>query len=239
MTTILIDDERMSLELLNMKLQKVAPDIEILATYQKPEDAIIGIRQHKPDVIFLDIEMPKMNGFDLLDQFEHHNFEVIFTTAYSQYAIEAIRQSAVDFLLKPIREVELSNAIERLKQKLSTVPPMAQPFLQGQFNKIAIPSVKGIVFTPIQNIIRLESESNYTIFHLANKQKLVASRTLKDFESLLEPNGFVRIHRSSMVNLAHLQEYFRGEGGSVLMSDGSEVEVSRREKPSLMARIGL
>jgi two-component system, LytTR family, response regulator len=239
MKTILIDDERMSLELLTIKLQKIAPELQIVASYQKPEEAIVGIRQHKPDVIFLDIEMPNMNGFDVLDQFEHHDFDVIFTTAYSQYAIDAIRQSAIDFLLKPIREIELSNAIERLKQKRQAINQPSHAFLQAQFNKIAIPSSKGIVFVPVQNIVRLESDSNYTVFYLTNRQKLIASRTLKDFEALLVPTGFVRIHRSSMINLTHLQEYIRGEGGTVLMVDGSEIEVSRREKPTLMARIGL
>lgn len=241
MNAILIDDERMSLELMELKVQKVAPDISILATFQKPEEAIVGIRQLKPDVVFLDIEMPGMDGFALLRQLGTYSFDVIFTTAYSQYAIEAIRQSAIDFLLKPVREVELSNAIERLKRRHLE---KKQIEATAKLNKISIPSLKGVILVAVEDIIRLESEGNYTTFYLKSLsvksiQKITASRTMKEFEAVLAPFNFIRIHRSSIINLHYLQEYIRGEGGTAVMADGSEVEVSRREKPLLLSRIGL
>jgi len=241
MNAILIDDERMSLELMELKVQKVAPDINILATFQKPEEAIVGIRQLKPDVVFLDIEMPDMDGFALLRQLGTYSFDVIFTTAYSQYAIEAIRQSAIDFLLKPVREVELSNAIERLKHRFLEKKRLETT---TKLNKISIPSLKGVILVAVEDIIRLESEGNYTTFYLKSLsaksiQKITASRTMKEFEAVLAPFNFIRIHRSSIINLHYLQEYIRGEGGTAIMADGSEVEVSRREKPLLLSRIGL
>jgi two-component system, LytTR family, response regulator len=244
MNAILVDDERMSLELLMLKLQKVAPEINIIATFQKPEEAIIGIRQHQPDVVFLDIEMPGIDGFGLLNKLGQHDFEVIVTTAYSQYAIDAIRQSALDFLLKPVREIELSDAIERLKKKFKSKNQSHNISVQqsSKFNKIAIPSLKGVVLVALDNIVRLESDSNYTTFYIKEpnqkvSKKILASRTMKEFESLIDNNGFVRVHRSSIINLQYLTEYIRGEGGTALMADGSEVEVSRREKATLLARI--
>lgn len=245
---ILVDDERMSLEVLAIKLRKLAPEMEILATFQSPEEAVVGIRQLKPDVLFLDIEMPKMDGFTVLRRLEPYTFEVVFTTAYTQYAIEAIRQSALDFLLKPVREIELSSALQRLEKKLlnqSTTSNGVSPVPSLiQFNKIAVPSLKGVTFVPIQDIVWLESDSNYTVFHLANlngmlPRKIVASRTLKEFESMLTSAQFMRVHRSALINLLRVKEYVRGEGGTAIMDDGSEVEVARSEKKGFLEKLGL
>ncbi|MEI7587635.1 LytTR family DNA-binding domain-containing protein [Runella sp.] len=246
--TILVDDERMSLEVLAIKLRKLAPEMEILATYQSAEEAVVGIRQLKPDVLFLDIEMPQMDGFTVLRRLEPYTFEVVFTTAYTQYAIEAIRQSALDFLLKPVREIELSSALQRLEKKLFShrtsangVSPVPSSI---QFNKIAVPSLKGVTFVPIQDIVWLESDSNYTVFHLANvngalPRKIVASRMLKEFESMLTSAQFLRVHRSALINLLRVKEYVRGEGGTAIMDDGSEVEVARSEKKGFLEKLGL
>lgn len=245
---ILVDDERMSLEVLAIKLRKLAPEIEILATFQSSEEAVVGIRQLKPDVLFLDIEMPQMDGFTLLRRLEPYTFEVVFTTAYTQYAIEAIRQSALDFLLKPVREIELSSALQRLEKKLlnqQAASNGASPVLSLiQFNKIAVPSLKGVTFVPIQDIVWLESDSNYTVFHLANvngtlPRKIVASRTLKEFENILTSAQFLRVHRSALINLLRVKEYVRGEGGTAIMDDGSEVEVARGEKKGFLEKLGL
>lgn len=238
---ILIDDERMSLEVLAIKLRSLAPHTDIVATYQSPEEAIMGIRQLKPDVVFLDIEMPQIDGFTLLRHLEPYSFEVIFTTAYHQYAIEALRLSALDFLLKPIREIELSAALQRLEKKRQNQQNIPSAL---QFNKIAIPSLKGITFVPIEEIVWLESDSNYTVFHLAHPtgtqvRKIVASRTLKEFENILAPVQFLRVHRSALINLLRIKEYTRGEGGTVLMDDGSEVEIARSEKKGFLERLGL
>lgn len=243
---ILVDDERMSLEVLAIKLRKIAPETAILATFQSPEEAVVNIRQLKPDILFLDIEMPQMDGFTLLHHLEPYSFDVIFTTAYNQYAIDAIRQSALDFLLKPIREIELSSALQRLEKKrlIQNTPSGSVSFSSVQFNKIAVPSLKGVTFVPIQDIVWLESDSNYTIFHLASipgatPRKLVASRTLKEFEHLLTPVHFLRVHRSALINLLRVREYVRGEGGTAIMDDGSEVEISRSEKKGFLEKLGL
>lgn len=243
---VLVDDERMSLEVLAIKLRKIAPETVILATFQSPEEAAVSIRQLKPDVLFLDIEMPQMDGFTLLHHLEPYSFEVIFTTAYNQYAIDAIRQSALDFLLKPIREIELSSALQRLEKKRSIQPISSDslPISSLQFNKIPIPSLKGVTFVPIQDIVWLESDSNYTVFHLASlhggaPRKLVASRTLKEFENMLTPAHFFRVHRSALINLLRVKEYIRGEGGTAIMDDGSEVEISRNEKKGFLEKLGL
>lgn len=245
---ILVDDERMSLEVLAIKLRKLAPEMEILATFQSSEEAVVGIRQLKPDVLFLDIEMPQMDGFTVLRRLEPYTFEVVFTTAYTQYAIEAIRQSALDFLLKPVREIELSSALQRLEKKLfsqqTAVNGVSPAPSMIQFNKIAVPSLKGVTFVPIQDIVWLESDSNYTVFHLANvngtlPRKIVASRTLKEFESMLTSAQFLRVHRSALINLLRVKEYVRGEGGTAIMDDGSEVEVARSEKKGFLEKLGL
>jgi two-component system LytT family response regulator len=192
--------------------------------------------------------MPKMDGFSLLRRLEPYAFEVVFTTAYTQYAIEAIRQSALDFLLKPVREIELSSALQRLEKKLFSQRSSgngASPVSSlAQFNKIAVPSLKGVTFVPIQDIVWLESDSNYTVFHLANgngtlPRKIVASRTLKEFESMLTSAQFLRVHRSALINLLRVKEYVRGEGGTAIMDDGSEVEVARSEKKGFLEKLGL
>lgn len=237
-TAILIDDERMSLDVLAIKLRRVAPDVQILAAYDQPEDALVGLRQLRPDVLFLDVDMPRMDGFTLLNQYGPYSFEVIFTTAHSRYAIEAVRQSAVDFLLKPVSETELVTALHRLEARLTA---KAQPILAWplQFQKLPVPSGRGVLFIAIETIIRLESDSNYTTFYCTDRPKIVASRTLREFADILLPMGFLRVHRSAVVNVRHVVEYVRGDGGTLIMADGSEVEVSRREKALVLELLGL
>lgn len=247
LSAILVDDERASLDALRVKIQKVAPNVDVVQTFQHPREALHELGRYRPDVLFLDIDMPGMNGFSMLRELGTPDFEIIFCTAYGQYAIDALRVSALDFLLKPIHEHELRQAIDRLIQKRQHRETIAQsPQADYQttssnalFNKIAVSSLRGLTFVPVQDIIRLEADSNYTTFYLIDGKKIVATKTLKDFADILEPLNFVRIHRSSLINLNHLSEYIRGEGGTVVMCDGSEVEVSRREKQHFFERIGL
>jgi two-component system, LytTR family, response regulator len=239
-TAILIDDERMSLDVLAIKLRRVAPDVQILAAYDQPENALTGLRQLRPDVLFLDVDMPRIDGFALLNQYGPYPFEVIFTTAHSRYAIEAVRQHAVDFLLKPVSETELVAALQRLETRLTAKQaPNIAPAWPLQFQKLPIPSGRGIVFVPIETIVRLESDSNYTTFYCTDRPKIIASRTLREFAEVLLPMGFLRVHRSAVVNVRHVSEYVRGDGGTVVMTDGSEVEVSRREKAQVLELLGL
>ncbi len=238
MTAILIDDEHTALDALMAKLAKVAPDVNVLATFTMPNEAIAAIPRLDPTVVFLDVEMPNIDGFSLLNQLKDADFEVIFTTAYNQYAIHALRTRACDYLLKPIDETELLEALNRLKTKVEAKQKeQEKPLQQLRSGRIAIPSMKGLQFVQVEEIIWLSSDRNYTSFYLRNGQQLVASRTLKDFETLLSPYGFIRVHHSSVINPQHVLEYLRGEGGVVILSDRTEVEVSKRRKQEFLAKM--
>jgi len=242
---IIIDDEPASIEALKIKIQRASDEIEIVRTYTSPTEASGKIEKMAPDVIFLDVEMPELDGFGFLENFPNRTFEVIISTAHDEYAIQAVRQSVLDFLLKPVSINELSAAIDRLIQKLKAKEKVelksgkaASRKLDAQFDKIPVPSLRGITFVPVREILYLMSEGNYTMIYLENKQKIVSSRNLGDYETMVENLNFFRIHHSSLINLAHIREYMRGEGGSVILSDGTELDVSKRRKKEFMEVIG-
>jgi len=220
------------------------PDVEVVATAQKPEDAILFIRQHKPDVIFLDIEMPRMNGFRMLDELGELDFEIIFTTAYNHYAVDAIRISAFDYLMKPVAIKELQNALERLakyrqthtRDKLDVLRQSLSPN-KSQEEKIAIPTNEGLEFIPIKNILHIESSSNYSRIFLTDGKNILVTKLLKDFEDILEPYNFFRVHNSHLINLAYIKKYIRGEGGQVEMQNGDVIDVARRKKEEFIRLI--
>jgi len=241
---ILVDDELSSLQNLQSKLVEFCPDVEVVATAQKPEDAILFIRQHKPDVIFLDIEMPRMNGFRMLDELGELDFEIIFTTAYNHYAVDAIRVSAFDYLMKPVAIKELQNALERLaryrqthtRDKLDVLRQSLSPN-KSQEEKIAIPTNEGLEFIPIKNILHIESSSNYSKIFLTDGKNILVTKLLKDFEDILEPYHFFRVHNSHLINLAYIKKYIRGEGGQVEMQNGDVIDVARRKKEEFIRLI--
>lgn len=238
---ILIDDEAICIEALKMKILKASDEIEVIRTYNSALDAVDKIEKLTPDVIFLDVEMPEMDGFGFLEKFPNRTFEVIISTAHDEYAIQAVRQSALDFLLKPVSVSELSTAIDRLIQKLSAknkVGKAAARKVDAMFDKIPIPSLRGITFVAVKDILYMMSEGNYTMIYLESKQKIVSSRNLGDYETMVENLNFFRIHHSTLINLAHIKEYMRGEGGSVILTDGSELDVSKRRKKEFMEAIG-
>ncbi|OIN58947.1 hypothetical protein BLX24_12060 [Arsenicibacter rosenii] len=224
------------------KLGFVASDIEILGRYCVAQEALLAVERLQPDLIFLDIEMPGMDGFTFQERVRAYGAEIIFTTAYQQYAIPALRAYAFDFLLKPVDEDELAGALGRFRQKRREQRQQVSDQKQNQspasLQKIAVPSARGMLFVPLADVVYLEAHKNYTIFHLTGKRQLVATRTLKEYELLLDTQGFFRIHHAAVINLQHLTEYIRGEGGSVILSDGSEVEVARRRKQEFLARLG-
>ncbi len=241
---ILIDDESSSLQNLKQKLTEFCPGVNVVAMTQKPEEAVMQIRQHQPDVIFLDIEMPRMNGFRVLDELGDLNAEIIFTTAYNHYAIDAIRISAFDYLIKPISVDELQNAVNRLmirhKQQVHQKLEILKRSLQegrSQEDRIAIPTSEGMEFIQIKDIVRIESSSNYSRLYLLNGQILVVTRLLKDFEEILLPYKFYRIHHSHVINLVYIKSYIRGEGGQVVMQNGDIIDVSRRKKEEFLRLI--
>lgn len=243
--TIIVDDNYNSLQNLQQKIAEFCPDLQVAATSQLPEEAIALIRQHSPDLLFLDIEMPRMNGFRMLDELEQYDFDVVFTTAYNHYAIDAIRISAFDYLTKPIAIKDLQNTVERLiethtlqtKQKFEL---LRQSFTdsKSQEDRIAVPTGDGLEFLPIKNILRLESSSNYSKIFLTDGKNMVVTRLLKDFESLLEPYQFYRVHHSHLVNLRHIKKYIRGDGGQVIMHNGDVIDVARRKKEEFLKLLG-
>jgi two-component system LytT family response regulator len=241
---IIVDDELSSVQNLQQKLAEFCPDVTVVATAQRPEDAILLIRQHKPDVIFLDIEMPRMSGFRMIEELGDCDFNIVFTTAYNHYAIDAIRISAFDYLTKPIVIKDLQHTIERLLKYQKTYTRDKMDVLRtslatpkSQEEKIAIPTSDGLEFIPIKTIIHIESSSNYSTLSLTDGKNVLVTRLLGDFEELLQPYNFFRVHNSHLINMAHIKKYIRGEGGQVVMQNGNVIDVARRKKEEFLKHI--
>jgi len=243
---VIIDDETSSRNSLRQKIVGNCPEVEIIEECRDAEEGIKAIEKTHPDIVFLAVEMPRINGFVMLQQLKERNFELIFTTAYDHYAINAIRYSALDYLVKPIEVEELKVAVERARQKREEKNPnqRIETLLHNLIdskpgkNRIAIPSMEGLQFVELSDIIYLAAESNYSIIYLTNNIKLTVTRTLKDFEELLPSSLFIRIHHSYIINKDHVQKYIRGDGGRVSMSNGKELEVARRKKEEFIKSIG-
>lgn len=239
---IIVDDEPDCSETLCLLLEKCCPQVQVVGVCHSGAMALKEIEAQKPDLLLLDIEMPHMNGFQLLERLPQVAFDIIFTTSYDQYAIKAIRISAMDYLLKPVDREELKNAIEKVSRRQHPPLPqqleiLLQRLHQPTISKIAIPTLEGLKMIAVDSIVTCASDSNYTTLHLKGRQKIVASRTLKEVEEMLEGFAFVRVHQSSLVNLNEVDKYVRGEGGYLVMSDGTSVDVSRSRKESLLARL--
>ena len=237
---MIVDDEQSSIDLLQWLANQYCPDITAIQTARSVKDAIPIIHSFKPDIVFLDIQMPHQSGFDLLTTIDPWNFEVIFTTAFNEFAIQAIRFSALDYLLKPIDEIELKKAVERFKAKRIYAPAgqvLFRNFIQNisQPNKnkfkLALADATEIKYVQLDEIIRLQAESNYTHIHLIENKVFVSAKTLKEYDEILLGHNFLRVHKSHLVNPEHIQIYNRA--GHLIMSDGSVIEVSRRKKEYL------
>ena len=240
---IIVDDEPYCCEALATLLED-SPEVEVQAICHNGVDALNSIRKYSPDLVFLDVEMPRMNGFEMLGQLPQVNFEIIFTTSYDQYALKAIRFSAIDYLLKPVDEQELKNAIGKVINR--SQKPIAQQLEilmqrihqpSTPINKIAMPTMEGLQMIPVDSIISCESDSNYTILLLKNNKKIIVSRTLKEIEELIEEHYIVRVHRCYLANLNEVEKYIKGEGGYLVMSDGTSIDVARNKKESLMKKL--
>jgi two-component system LytT family response regulator len=245
--TIIIDDEPNSRETLELMLVKYYPEVQITDSCSTPQEAIKSIQKHQPDLIFLDIEMPGMNGFEMLQKIQPVNFDVVFTTAYDRYAIRAIRVSALDYLLKPIDTEELDSVINHFKEKdRQSKNPLRQfeVLFEQVINKnsnnhsIALPTQEGLLIIKTGDIIRCEASGSYSKFFFTNRETLLVSRNLKEFEEILPEKEFFRIHESYIINLSFLKKYIRGDGGQAVLTDGSVLDVARRRKENFLKQIG-
>jgi len=238
MRVILVDDEISNLENLRTLLEKHCPQVNILATTQSVTEAVNAIEKQLPDLIFLDIQMGKQTGFDVLKSLPQRNFEVIFVTAYDQYGIQAVKFAALDYLLKPVDIDELKTAISKAEQKLAAQMPTAQlDFLlqqikspQPTINKIALPMQSEIRYIALADIIRCEADNTYTFFFLANNEKLLVSKSLKEYADLLKPNGFLRTHQSHLVNPDFVKSWLKEDGGVLLLTSGTKIPISKPNK---------
>lgn len=251
-TAIIIDDEQNSRNTLRMMLHAICPEVKILGEAKNITEGRKLINKQKPKIVFLDIQMPGGTGFDLLQSLDKMDFKLIFTTAYNEYAVQAFRYSALDYLLKPIHPEDLRQAVakatepqrgqleeqlELLKLHLIPTVPDPQNVPVATPKKIALPTMEGIYFVLLENIIWCEALGGYTKFHIRNATPIVVSRLIKEYEDLFSPYNFIRVHNSSLVNVMHVAKYVRGEGGQVWMADGSEIEVSRRRKEQLLSAL--
>lgn len=242
---LIIDDESDAREALRLAVEKYCPGVDILAACSTPEEGLNAIRNISPDLVFLDIQMPNLSGFDLLEEAGEINFAVIFVTAYNHYAIKAIKFSALDYLLKPIDPEDLVSAIRKaekwqLQQDHAFRYQSVISNIQHQsrnIEKLAIPTSEGILFVETSDIICCRADGNYTSLYLTNGNNILVSKSLIDFEYMLIDSGFCRIHHSALINMKHIQKYVKGDGGYVVLSEDHHVDVSRRKKEAFLQQL--
>ena len=230
---IIIDDESDARDALQMSLERYCPDVEVISSCENPEEGIEQIKKHKPVLVFLDVQMPHVTGFDVLNELVEYDLKIIFVTAHDKYAIKAIRFSALDYLLKPVEAEELQQAVRRAMQKQDKTENKfkVKSFVDNihsqneRLGKLSIPTLEGLLFIDVLEII------------LKSKEKIVVSKTLKDVEEMLEGYSFFRIHQSHLINLKFIQRYVKGDGGYVVMKDGTSLDVSRRKKDEFLSAL--
>lgn len=244
---LIVDDEQKARSILEHYITSFAPQVTEIKQAESAEAAEEILKTYQPGIVFLDVEMPHKNGFDFLVGLKNPSFDVIFTTAYNQYAIQAIRFSALDYLLKPVDPDELNAAIARHLEKQESALQKKELFDNLVKNiekkevkdfKIAVPSSEGVYFFMIDDILRLEADRSYTHIHLLNKRPFIASKTLKHFEDMLDEFNFIRTHKSHLVNPKHITR-ISNDNEFVLLADGSKVEVSRRKKEEVQQQLKL
>jgi two-component system, LytTR family, response regulator len=240
---MIVDDKTAAIELLRWLIKEHCPEITAVASAVTVAEALPLIDNFEPDILFLDIQLPQETGFDLLAQVKKWDFEVIFTTAYNEYAIQAIRFSALDYLLKPITPTDLKKAIERFKAKKESTlggEELYRNFIRNITQqhsrplKLALPGVNGIQYVQLEDIIRLQAERNYTRLYFVKGKNFLSSKTLAEYEKILRDSGFIRVHRSHLINPQYIDSYEKQ--GMVKLKDGCEIEVSRRKKDVVVKR---
>jgi two-component system, LytTR family, response regulator len=240
---LIIDDESDSLKLLADELQEHCPQVTVVGKYSDSEEGLKAIHALKPNLVFMDIEMPRMNGFEILQHIGGIDFSLIFVTAYDAFAVKAFKFSALDYLLKPVHTPELIAAIRKV-EKQQTVDLQQLNLLRVQYQsgqhpqKLAIPHLGKVIFLSLEDIIYCEADGNYSKLYLSDKRTFVLTKTLRDLQGFLEEKNFIRVHRQYLINLDHICEYVRGEGNYLVMSNGVSIPVARNQKDRLMGRFG-
>ena len=240
-----MDDEPGSLLTLKTLLNRYCTEIEVIAISGHPPEAIELIRKHNPDLVFLDIEMPYANAFDMLDMLQPVKFEVVFVTAFNNYALKAFKYAAVDYLLKPLNIDDLIGAVARVRRFIPPSPVLNNRvggLLQNlkrpadEPEKISLPTGNGFDVISIENIVYIEASGSYSQLFISDGRRMVVTKSLKEFEELMPMHKFMRIHHSFIVNMQHVKKYYKGRGGFVQMSNGAEIEVAVRKKQDFLAR---
>jgi two-component system LytT family response regulator len=242
-SVFIVDDEYQSRLVLAKMLPHYFPEVKVLGEAATVAEAVAGIKRWKPQVLFLDVQMNGETGFEVLDKLEGEGFEVIFTTAYQEYAARAFRYSAIDYLIKPIDPSELEMATQKAIDRISLQPSCADAPVRAEgqptagpknIPKIGVPTPDGLLFIGVDDIIYCQGQGNYTEIFLLNGQKITSSHTLRSYEGMLADRQFFRTHKSFLINLRHIESYRKGEGGNVLMTNGREIEVARRNKAGFL-----
>jgi len=241
---VIIDDEKDSIDTLKWKLENYCPDVSVISSFEKPADGVSYLKKNPVDLLFLDIEMPMLTGFDVLEELGRDiSFDIIFITAYDNFGIQAVKFSALDYLLKPVQNKELKEAIgKHLKKSQQKIPSEQIDLLlnnvqaerKGKRGRIALASKESIEFVDPNDIIVCEANSNYTNIYLVEGRKRVISKTLKDFEEMLLQFDFFRPHNSHLINLGRVKEFIRGDGGYLVMENKMKIPVSKNRKEELM-----
>lgn len=246
MNAIIVDDEPDGIRTLQKMLAQHCPQVKVTTTCADAYIAQEQISLLNPDLLFLDIQMPGKTGFDLLSENAERNFQIIFVTAHNEYMLKALQFSAADYLLKPVDEDRLIEAVGRAGKKMKTESSVEQTrtLLHNIARvgtpaemRLCLPTQKGFIVVKLEEIVYCEAERSYTVFHLLNRKPVIVSKPLFDYDTVLQSTSFLRIHKSFLINLHHVKEYQRGEGGIVVMSDGAEIEVSRRKKEQFLAKV--
>jgi two-component system LytT family response regulator len=243
--TVLVDDEIDSIRVLQTLLEANCPTVEIAGKADGVEGALQVIQEVSPDLVFLDIEMKQGNAFDLLNQLQPINFQVIFVTAFDNYAIRAFKYSAADYLLKPVDGDDLRAAVDRVSARFQERNVMEQMkvLLQsvGTFHlsqqKMAVPTLNGLTFIAVRDIVRFEAKGGYTVIYLSSREQIMANRNIKEYEDILPDSIFYRVHNSHIINLQKIQKYQKGRGGYIVMEDGSSIEVATRRREEFLQRL--
>jgi two-component system, LytTR family, response regulator len=236
---VLVDDEPDSIKVSEHLLQKYHPEVQVLASFTNPEEALNYLKSNVHiDALLLDVEMPKLNGFDLIEQLGKVKYKIIFVTAYDKYMLKAIKSSVFDYLIKPIDRFELAKAIQRITENSDEVE---QPIIlqHNERSKIILPTGKEYEFVSTNEIVRCESNSNYSIIYFENTTKITISKTLKYLEEVLPANIFIRVHSKHLINIHHIKKFVKAEGGYIVLDTDETIPISRERKDSILSTLGI